>query len=102
MDGDTREEVNEERGRGRGRVCDQQIGRQTPALSQMIERSSASQETASEHYQVSSRKKKNSGFWISDCESLTQTSRIFRLFQRLEWDIGGSTTATPKGKKLEL
>lgn len=36
---------------------EQQIGRQTPALSQMIERSSASQETVAQHYQTTVKKK---------------------------------------------
>lgn len=53
----------------------QQIGRQTPALSQMIERSSASQETVSKHYQAAVKKTKNTDFWLLVSDTDLQTAR---------------------------
>lgn len=56
----------------------QQIGRQTPALSQMIERSSASQETVSKHYQAAVKKTKQTkktDFWLLVSDTDLQTAR---------------------------
>lgn len=65
-------------GGGDGGVGGQQIGRQTPALSQMIERSSASQETVSKHYQATVKKTKQTkktDFWLLVSDTDLQTAR---------------------------
>lgn len=86
----------------------QQIGRQTPALSQMIERSSASQETVSKHYQAAVKKTKQTkktDFWLLVSDPDLQTARppasagVFRVFSRTTG--AAQLSDTPKGKKVE-